>query len=78
MEKRISLIASKFYESKKYTLVKRSGGIDPIYGVGIDTIFNKKVTIAYLGGDCRTTEVDIRWNEITSIFNEKMKSLLSK
>ncbi|WP_109438663.1 hypothetical protein [Aquimarina sp. AU119] len=78
LKRRIEHISSEFYKSKKYALVKTSGGIAPIYGVGMDTILNKKVAIVYLGGDCSMTEIDMKWDEITLIFNEKMKSLLSK
>ncbi|WP_299256730.1 hypothetical protein [uncultured Aquimarina sp.] len=78
LKTRVKNISSEFYKSKKYTLVKTSGGIAPIYGVGMDTILNKKVAIVYLGGDCSMTEVDMKWDEITEIFNKKMKSLLSK
>lgn len=76
LKRRIEQISSRFYELNKYTLIKTPNGIAPIYGVGIDTISNKKVIVVYLGGGCNVTEADKRRNEITAVFNEKMKSLL--
>ena len=78
LKKRIELIAFKFFKSDNYVLLKKSGGYAPTYGVGIDTIAKKKVIIVHLGGDCIIDETDLKWEEITSHFNKKMKSLLNQ
>ncbi|MDO5971276.1 hypothetical protein Q4Q35_15820 [Flavivirga aquimarina] len=78
LKKRTKNIASEFYKSNNYTLLKTSGGIAPVYGVGIDTIANKKVAVVHLGGDCSIDEIDLKWDEITSVFNSKMEALLNE
>ncbi|WP_299311964.1 hypothetical protein [uncultured Aquimarina sp.] len=75
LKKRIETIAFMFSKSEKYTLIKTSGGIAHIYGVGIDTISNKKVAIVYLGGDCSMNDIDLKWEEITTVFNKKNEIL---
>ena len=48
------------------------------YGVGIDTVAAKQVVIVHLGGDCTIDETDLKWEEITSIFNKRMELLLNQ
>lgn len=78
LKKRTENVASEFFKSNNYTLLKNSGGIAPIYGVGIDTIADKKVAIVYLGGDCSIDDIDLKWEEITLVFNKKMEALLKE
>ncbi len=78
LKKRTKIIATELFKSDNYILLKNSGGDGPIYGVGIDTIAERKVVIIYLGGDCTIDETDLKWEEITSVFNKKMESLINE
>ena len=78
LKSRVTTIAERFYNTKRYALLKSSGGMAPIYGIDIDTIAKKQVFIVLTGGDCIVTEEDNRWEEITNVFNTKMKALLNK
>lgn len=78
LKKRTKNISYEFFKAKNYTILKNSGGIAPIYGVGIDTIAKRKVAVVYLGGDCSIDEIDLKWDEITSVFNTRMELLLNK
>ncbi len=78
LKKRVENISTKLYESNRYTLLKTTDGIAPVYGVGMDTIANKKVAVVYLGGDCTIDETDLKWEKITTVFNTKMRVLLKK
>ena len=78
IKKRTEIIATEFFKSNNYVLLKNSGGYAPIYGIGIDTIAEKKVVIVHLGGDCTIDEADLKWEEITAVFNKKMEFLLNK
>ncbi len=78
LKKRTEKISSEFYKAKKFVLLKTSGGIAPVYGVGMDTIAEKKVVIVHLGGDCSIDETDLKREEITSVFNKKMELLMNK
>lgn len=78
LKKRIEIIAIELFKSDNYVLLRNSGGYAPVYGVEIENIADKKVVIVHLGGDCTIDEVDLKWEEITSVFNNKMKSLLEE
>ena len=78
LKKRTEIIATELFNSDNFVLLKNSGGYAPVYGVGIENIADKKVVIVHLGGDCTIDEVDLKWEEITSVFNNKMESLLKE
>ena len=72
LKKRTEIIATELFKSDNFMILKNSGGYAPIYGIGLENIADKKVVIVYLGGDCTIDEVALKWDEITSIFNNKM------
>ena len=78
LKKRTEAIATELFKVKYYVLLKNSGGYAPVYGVGLDTISGKKVAVVHLGGDCSYDESDKKKEEITAVFNSKMKMLLSE
>lgn len=77
LEKQIRNIASFFYESNYYVLLKTSGGDGPMIGVDLKEIKNKKVVIVLLGGDCIIDDEDLLYEKIISFFNDKMNMLLN-
>jgi len=78
LKKRTEIIATELFKSDNFVLLKNSGGYAPVYGVGIENIADKKIVIVHLGGDCTIDEVDLKWEEITTVFNNKMESLLKE
>lgn len=78
LKKRTEIIATELFKSDNFVILKNSGGYAPVYGVGIENIADKKVVSVHLGGDCTIDEVDLKWEEITSVFNKKMDSLLKE
>ena len=77
LKERMQQLATECFKSANYLLIKNSGGYAPIFGIGLDTIAQKKVIILYLGGDCILDETDMKTIEIITIFNEKMSALLN-
>lgn len=78
LKKRIEIIATELFKSDNYVLLKNSGGYAPVFGVGMENIADKKVVIIHLGGDCTIDEADLKWEEITAVFNNKMESLVKE
>lgn len=76
IQKRMETLALRFFEIDYFVLFKPSGGIAPATGVSLEELNNKKVFVVLLGGSCSFTDKDQKKLEITTIFNNKMKSLL--
>ncbi|WP_139149804.1 hypothetical protein [Flavobacterium caeni] len=74
LKNRIEEIAQGFCSLKKYTYFQYTGGYSPIFGVKDETINNKIVSTAMLGGGCVIEESDKKSREILALFNSKMEN----
>lgn len=78
LKKRVIEIAEHYYNTKRYVILEDTSGIAPISGLKIDIIAKKNVVILLSGGGCVVTDETKLMDEITAIFNTKMKALLNK
>ena len=76
LENRVLYFAHWFVKNKKYAVVKNTKGVAPATGISLDTIAEKKVIVLLMGGDCLTTERDVRQDYIYSLFSNKVCNLL--
>lgn len=79
LEHRVTEIAERFYNSKKYLLfqkfIRNTGNNSRFIK---DTFKGKKVAVILFGGNCVVTSFDVLRGEIRNIFNTKMEALLSR